>query len=73
MDGLEYQPRCVLVFDLNQDDPVFGLVDDIFIISSEVFFKISVLSMIKMAYHYHAYLVEQVVPLRYVLINQESH
>ena len=70
VNGIEYRHHCVLIVDLDEDDPVFAFLEDIYILSSEVFFKTSLL--VKKEPHYHAYICNHFTPTQYRLIKHSD-
>ena len=38
-DGLEYRKPCVLMVSVEDDDPVFARLEEIFVVSAEIYFN----------------------------------
>ena len=67
-EGLEYRKPCVLVVGVEDDDPVFARLEEIYVITSDVYFKVVMQSIVRYAAHFHAYVITPTSPKQYKLI-----
>ena len=57
-DGLEYRKPCVLMVSVEDDDPVFARLEEIFVVSAEIYFKVAMQTTVRYSVHFHAYVIE---------------
>ena len=55
--GVEYRRRCVVIIGMGDDDPIFGCIEEIYIIASQVYLHVSAQTIIKYSSHFHAYVI----------------
>ncbi len=66
--GVKYSSPCVLIAGINEDEPAFVSLEQIFLVSSDIYFKVSVLSIVQYSVHFHAYVVSPNSPRLFKLI-----
>ena len=69
-DGLEYRKPCVLMVSVEDDDPVFARLEEIFVVSAEIYFKVHMVmqTIVRYSVHFHAYVITSKSPREYRLI-----
>ena len=67
-DGLEYRKPCVLMVSVEDDDPVFARLEEIFVVSAEIYFKVAMQTTVRYSVHFHAYVITSKSPREYRLI-----
>lgn len=59
LNGTLYKKPCTLVICQNESYPTFGkLLDDIYIVNSEVFFEVLMYITTEFCHHYHSYKIK---------------
>lgn len=66
--GVKYKSPCVLIVGISEDEPVFACLEEIFLVSSDVYLKVCMLSIVQYSVHYHAYVVSSPSPKLFKLI-----
>lgn len=59
MDGILYQKPCALLLGVDDDYPLFGRLDDIFIIDNRFLFSVTLLNTLLFNHHYQGYVIDQ--------------
>ena len=68
-EGHKYRKPCVLLADMDDDDyPIFVQFEEIFSISSNIYFKLIPQTTVQYSTHYHAYIITPTSPITYKMI-----
>ena len=67
-DGIEYRKPCMLIVAVDDDDPMLGRLEESFVVSSEIYFKVSMQTIVHYSVHFHAYVVTSHSPKEYKLV-----
>ena len=65
---MKYRSPCVLIVGVSGDEPAFARLEQIYIISSDVYVKVLMLSIVKYSVHFHAYVVSPTSPQLFKII-----
>lgn len=57
INGITYKLGGVIILDMDYVNPKFGLIKDIFILNSEIFFVSEILWTVSFVHHFHSFLV----------------
>ena len=72
VEGVEYRRRCVVIIGMGDDDPIFGCIEEIYIIASQVYLHVSAQRIIKYSSHFHAYVIAPTFPIQQKLVEPEQ-
>ena len=68
-EGHKYRKPCVLLADMDDDDyPIFVQFEEIFSISSNMYFKVIPQTTVQYSTHYHAYIITPTLPITYKMM-----
>ena len=71
VEGVEYR-RGSVVMGVDDDDPIVGCVEAIYMIASQVYLHVSVQSLVKYSTHFHAFVIAPTSPLQQKLVTPEQ-
>ena len=57
-----------MAVDDDDDDPMLGRLEEIFVVSSEIYFKVSMQTIVHYSVHFHAYVITSHSPKEYKLV-----
>lgn len=74
VEGVEYRQRCVVIMgmDDDDDDPIFGCVEAVYVIASQVYLHVSAQTIVKYSSHFHAYVITPTSPVQQKLIEPDQ-
>ena len=72
VDGVEYRRPSVVIIGVDDDDPIFGCVEAIYIIASQVYLHVSVQTIVKYSSHFHAFVIAPTSPTQQKLVEPEQ-
>ena len=68
-DGIEYRKPCILIMAVDDDDdPMLGRLEEISVVPSEIYFKVSMQTIVHYSVHFHAYVITSHSPKEYKLV-----
>ena len=68
-DGIEYHKPCILITAVNDDDDsVFARLQEIYVVSAEIYLKVTMQTTVRYSVHFHAYIITSKSPKDYKLI-----
>ena len=67
-DGIEYRKPCVLIVAAGDDDPVFGRLEEIYVVAAENYLKVAMQCIVRCCAHFHAYVITSKSPKEYQLV-----
>ena len=56
-DGIEYHKPCVPIVAVEDDDPVFGRLEKIHVVSAEIYLNVAMQCIVRYCAHIHAYVI----------------
>lgn len=72
-NGVEYRKPAVLIVGVDDDeDPIFAHIEEIFVVCTQLYFKVSMDSIVHYSAHYHAYVTIPTFPVAYKLIELDN-
>ena len=57
VEGVEYRRPCAVIIGLDEEDPVFGCIEAIYVVASQVHFQVSVQTIVQYSSHFHAFVI----------------
>ena len=69
---MEYRQRCVVIIGMDDDDPILGCIEEIYIIASQVYLHVSAQTIVKYSSHFHAFVVAPTSPIQQKLVKPEQ-
>ena len=64
--GTKYKKRCILAVRTENEDPLFGTVESIYISASDVWFNVEIAEVVEYNYHLHCYILKNTSIKEYV-------
>ena len=72
VEGVEYRRRCVVIIGMDDEDPIFGCVEAIYIIASRVYLHVSAQTIVKYSSHFHAFVIAHTSLVQQKLVEPEQ-
>ncbi len=73
VEGVECRRRCVVIMGVDdEDDPIFGCVEAVYNIASQVFLHVVVQKIVEYSSHFHAFVITPTSPVQQKLIEPEQ-
>lgn len=66
-DGIEYRKPCILITAVD-DDPVFACLEEIYVVSADIYLKVTMQTIVHYSVYFHAYVISSKSPKEYKLI-----
>ena len=68
-DGIEYRKPCILITAVDDDDdPVFARLEEIYVVSAEIYLKVTMQTTVRYSVHFHVYIITSKSLKEYKLI-----
>ena len=69
---MEYRTRCIVIIGMDDDDPIFGCVEAIYAVASQVYLHVLAQTIVKYSSHFHAFVIAPTSPAQQKLVEPEQ-
>ena len=69
---MEYRRPCAVIIGMDEEDPVFGCIEAIYVVASQVHLQVSVQTIVKYSPHFHAFVISTPSPIQQKLVTPEQ-